>query len=113
MVLSFTEHLVFQVFFKNRLRKYIYIFEGTIMTEQWVLVFSQGNILDDEKAIQILSSSKILSQEISEKQEIASVTEEKIDQVRDGYKPVSDLQSKNNIFSLILFIQNYLQNLFF
>jgi hypothetical protein len=66
------------------------------MTEQWVLVFSQGNILDDEKAIQLLSSSKILSQEISEKQEIASITEEKIDQVRDGYKPVSDLQSKNN-----------------
>jgi len=56
--------------------------------------YSQGNILDDEKAIQILSSSKILSQEISEKQQIASVTEEKIDQVRDGYKPVSDLRSK-------------------
>ena len=65
------------------------------MTEQWnVYFFLQGNILDDEKAIQILSSSKILSQEISEKQEIASVTEEKIDQVRDGYKPVSDLQFK-------------------
>jgi hypothetical protein len=27
---------------------------------------------------------------------LISVTEEKIDQVRDGYKPVSDLQSKNN-----------------
>lgn len=66
------------------------------------VVFSQGNILDDEKAIQILSSSKILSQEISEKQEIASVTEEKIDQVRDGYKPVSHLQSKNNTKYLML-----------
>lgn len=49
----------------------------------------QGNILDDESAIEILSSSKVLSQEISEKQEIASVTEEEIDKVRDGYKPVS------------------------
>ena len=38
--------------------------------------------------IQVLSSSKKLSEEISEKQEIASKTEEEIDKTRGGYKPV-------------------------
>ena len=33
-----------------------------------VLSSSQGNILEDETAIKILSSSKVLSNEISEKQ---------------------------------------------
>ena len=49
----------------------------------------QGNILEDESAIEILSSSKVLSEEISEKQKIASVTEAEIDEVRSGYTPVS------------------------
>ena len=52
----------------------------------------QGNILEDETAIEILSSSKVLSEEITEKQKIATKTEEEIDNVRDGYKPVSRLQ---------------------
>ena len=39
---------------------------------------------------QVLSSSKQLSQEISEKQEIATRTEIEIDKTRGGYKPVSD-----------------------
>uniref|UniRef100_H2ZME5 AAA+ ATPase domain-containing protein n=1 Tax=Ciona savignyi TaxID=51511 RepID=H2ZME5_CIOSA len=50
-----------------------------------VLSSSEGNILEDETAIQILSSSKTLSEEISAKQEIAS----QIDETRNGYKPVS------------------------
>ncbi|XP_019505362.1 PREDICTED: dynein heavy chain 3, axonemal [Hipposideros armiger] len=54
-----------------------------------VLSLSQGNILEDETAIKALSSSKKLSKEISEKQEIASVTEMQIDQTRMGYKPVA------------------------
>ncbi|XP_027629546.1 dynein heavy chain 3, axonemal [Tupaia chinensis] len=54
-----------------------------------VLSQSEGNILEDETAIKILSSSKILSEEISEKQEIASVTETQIDETRMGYKPVA------------------------
>ena len=33
-----------------------------------VLSSSEGNILEDERAIQVLSSSKILSNEIAEKQ---------------------------------------------
>ena len=37
----------------------------------------------------MLSSSKKLSEEISVKQEIATKTEEEIDQTRGGYKPVS------------------------
>ena len=48
----------------------------------------QGNILEDETAIEILSSSKVLSEEISQKQEVAAKTEAEIDEVRDGYKPV-------------------------
>uniref|UniRef100_H2ZME4 AAA+ ATPase domain-containing protein n=1 Tax=Ciona savignyi TaxID=51511 RepID=H2ZME4_CIOSA len=54
-----------------------------------VLSSSEGNILEDETAIQILSSSKTLSEEISAKQEIASQTEQQIDETRNGYKPVS------------------------
>ncbi|ELT89912.1 hypothetical protein CAPTEDRAFT_157693, partial [Capitella teleta] len=50
---------------------------------------SQGNILEDETAIEILSSSKVLSEEISIKQKIAMVTEADIDAVRNGYKPVA------------------------
>uniref|UniRef100_A0A667IFD0 Dynein axonemal heavy chain 3 n=1 Tax=Lynx canadensis TaxID=61383 RepID=A0A667IFD0_LYNCA len=54
-----------------------------------VLSLSEGNILEDETAIKVLSSSKMLSEEISEKQKIASVTETQIDQTRMGYKPVA------------------------
>lgn len=54
-----------------------------------ILSLSEGNILEDETAINVLSSSKELSEEISEKQEIASVTETQIDQTRMGYKPVA------------------------
>ena len=50
---------------------------------------TQGNILEDETAIEILSSSKVLSGEISKKQEVAAVTESQIDEVRNRYKPVS------------------------
>jgi hypothetical protein len=50
----------------------------------------QGNILEDERAINVLSSSKVLSEEITQKQEIASATEQEIDEVRNGYKPVND-----------------------
>nr|WAW84833.1 axonemal dynein heavy chain reconstructed 1 [Halisarca dujardinii] len=54
-----------------------------------VLSSSQGNILEDETAINVLSSSKVLSEEISAKQEIASATEKEIDNARNGYKPVA------------------------
>ncbi|KAJ8047551.1 Dynein heavy chain 3, axonemal [Holothuria leucospilota] len=90
-----------------------------------VLSSSQGNILEDETAIEILSSSKVLSKEISEKQEIASKTEKEIDETRDGYKPVakhssmlfftiSDLTNIESMYqySLTWFINLYLQSIF-
>ncbi|CEM36965.1 unnamed protein product, partial [Vitrella brassicaformis CCMP3155] len=54
-----------------------------------VLSASQGNILDDETAIQVLSAAKQLSNEIAEKQKIAEETEERIDEARLGYVPVA------------------------
>jgi dynein heavy chain len=54
-----------------------------------VLSSSQGNILEDESAIKVLSSSKVLANEISEKQQIADETEQKIDSARGGYKPIA------------------------
>eukprot|EP00118_Oscarella_pearsei_P019988 m.215265 g.215265 ORF g.215265 m.215265 type:complete len:3605 (+) comp39831_c0_seq13:113-10927(+) len=89
-----------------------------------VLSSSQGDILEDESAIQILSSSKILSEEISEKQKIASATEKEIDETRNGYSPVavhssilffciSDLANIEPMYqySLNWFINLYLQSI--
>ncbi|XP_077075428.1 dynein axonemal heavy chain 3 isoform X1 [Siphateles boraxobius] len=58
-----------------------------------VLSSSEGNILEDEAAIKVLSSSKVLSEEISEKQKIAIVTEDEIDETRMGYRPVAEHSS--------------------
>ncbi|XP_050953838.1 dynein axonemal heavy chain 3 [Labeo rohita] len=89
-----------------------------------VLSSSEGNILEDETAIKVLSSSKILSEEISEKQKIASVTENEIDETRMGYRPVaehssilffciSDLANIDPMYqySLTWFINLYLQSI--
>ncbi|KAL3852322.1 hypothetical protein ACJMK2_015979 [Sinanodonta woodiana] len=89
-----------------------------------VLSESEGNILEDETAIKILSSSKVLSEEILVKQEVASKTEEEIDLVRDGYQPVakhssvlfftiSDLANIDPMYqySLAWFINLYLQSI--
>ena len=53
----------------------------------------KGNILEDETAIQILSSSKTLSEEISAKQEIAEETQKEIESTRMGYLPVAEHSS--------------------
>ncbi|XP_041362756.1 dynein heavy chain 3, axonemal-like isoform X2 [Gigantopelta aegis] len=89
-----------------------------------VLSSSTGNILEDESAIKILSSSKVLSEEISAKQEIAAATEIEIDETRNGYKPVavhssilffciSDLANIEPMYqySLNWFINLYLQSI--
>ncbi|KAF6041077.1 DNAH12 [Bugula neritina] len=60
---------------------------------------SEGNILEDESAIQILDSSKILSDEISKKQKIAEETEKKIEASRMGYRPIAK-HSANLFFSI-------------
>ncbi|XP_063710592.1 dynein axonemal heavy chain 3-like [Symsagittifera roscoffensis] len=54
-----------------------------------VLTTSSGNILEDEKAIKILSSSKVLSEDISAKQAVAEKTQIEIDETRSGYTPVA------------------------
>uniref|UniRef100_A0A8C5C544 Dynein axonemal heavy chain 12 n=1 Tax=Gadus morhua TaxID=8049 RepID=A0A8C5C544_GADMO len=54
-----------------------------------VLSSSEGNILEDETAVQVLSSSKVLANEISEKQAVAEVTEVKIDETRMGYTSIA------------------------
>lgn len=50
---------------------------------------SEGNILEDEKAVQILSSSKTLANEITEKQAVAEITEKQIDFARLAYTPIA------------------------
>ena len=55
-----------------------------------VLSVSEGNILEDETAIDILSSSKTLSEEIQEKQKVAEKTQVEIDTTRSGYIPVAN-----------------------
>jgi len=45
--------------------------------------------LQDEEAVNVLQSSKVLADEISEKQKVADETEHKIDSSRAGYKLVA------------------------
>ena len=54
-----------------------------------VLSSSEGNILEDETAVQILSSSKVLANEIQEKQGIAETTEKSIDAARLEYTSIA------------------------
>ena len=82
-----------------------------------VLFTSKGNILEDENAIKVLSSSKVLANEITEKQNIALESKKKIDENRQPYLQVaayvgvlfftiSDLSHVNHMyqFSLLWFI---------
>ncbi|XP_078517697.1 dynein axonemal heavy chain 12 [Lissotriton helveticus] len=50
---------------------------------------SEGNILEDESAIQILDSAKLMSNEITKKQQIAEKTEIKLAESREGYRPIA------------------------
>ncbi|XP_046502836.1 dynein axonemal heavy chain 12 isoform X9 [Equus quagga] len=50
---------------------------------------SEGNILEDESAIKVLDSAKIMSNEITKKQQIAEKTELKIAESREGYRPIA------------------------
>ncbi|KAJ3188443.1 Dynein heavy chain 3, axonemal [Gaertneriomyces sp. JEL0708] len=54
-----------------------------------ILSSSQGNLLEDETAINALTSSKVLSDDIAAKQKIAEETESAIDLTRQGYKPIA------------------------
>jgi len=52
-----------------------------------VLSSSQGNILEDASAIQILSEAKTVSNDITEKEVVATQTQQEIDSARVVYKP--------------------------
>ena len=54
-----------------------------------ILSSGEGNILEDEGAIDTLKQSKITSDDIKEKQEVAEKTEREIDEVRKGYTPIA------------------------
>lgn len=58
----------------NALNLFFFLYHAILLTAACVL--------------QVLSSSKLLSKEILEKQEIATKTEKEIDQTRNGYQPV-------------------------
>lgn len=49
-----------------------------------VLSSSSGNILEDEQAVNVLQSSKLLADDVNQKQKISDETEQKIDQARQG-----------------------------
>lgn len=55
----------------------------------FILSSSEGNILEDEGAVATLGESKVLSNDIAEKQMIADETEKQIDETRIGYRPVA------------------------
>ncbi|KAI9331944.1 dynein heavy chain and region D6 of dynein motor-domain-containing protein [Obelidium mucronatum] len=54
-----------------------------------ILSNSQGNLLEDSSAIDALTSSKVLSDDIAQKQKIAEETEKQIDITRQGYRPIA------------------------
>ncbi|KIY94679.1 Dynein heavy chain 7, axonemal, partial [Monoraphidium neglectum] len=56
-----------------------------------VLSASQGDILEDETAIDVISSSKALANDVAAKQAAAEKTARKIDEARAGYVPVAQL----------------------
>ncbi|KAI9202130.1 dynein heavy chain and region D6 of dynein motor-domain-containing protein [Polychytrium aggregatum] len=54
-----------------------------------ILSSAEGNILENETAIEVLSSSRVISVELFEKQKIAEETEHKIDETRESYRPIA------------------------
>ncbi|CAM6082178.1 unnamed protein product [Calypogeia fissa] len=51
-----------------------------------VLSTSEGNILEDETAIKIISEAKVVGNDITVKQGLAEITEKNIDEARKGYQ---------------------------
>lgn len=54
-----------------------------------ILSSSEGNILEDENAINTMNQSKLVADQIKEEQKVAEATEIEIDTVRQGYQPVA------------------------
>ena len=55
-----------------------------------ILSASEGNILEDESAISVITEAKTLGNEISLKQKVAEETEVQIEAARTAYKPCGD-----------------------
>ncbi|XP_077462234.1 dynein axonemal heavy chain 12-like [Stigmatopora argus] len=85
---------------------------------------SEGNILEDESAIQVLDSAKIMSNEITKKQKIAEETEIMIAESRECYRSIAKHSSVlfftiadlNNIdpmyqYSLSWFVNLYINSI--
>ena len=53
------------------------------------ILSAEGNILENEEGIQIMSSSKVVANEIEAKQEVGLETEKNIDTVRETYRPIA------------------------
>eukprot|EP00329_Picozoa_sp_Boothbay-MS584-11_P000996 19247_6 len=53
------------------------------------ILSGEGNILDDEAGIQVLSSSKVVANEIEAKQAAGAETEKTIDTARESYRPIA------------------------
>uniref|UniRef100_UPI00358F5A88 dynein axonemal heavy chain 12-like n=1 Tax=Myxine glutinosa TaxID=7769 RepID=UPI00358F5A88 len=68
------------------------------------LHLSTGNILEDESAIDILDSAKVMSNEITKKQQIAEKTELKLAESREGYRPIA--QHSSTLFFTITQLGN-------
>lgn len=71
-----------------------------------ILSVAEGNVLEDEEAVEILTSSKNLSNEIQVKQAAAEVTEKSIDAARLEYTPIS-------VYSTVLFFTIGVNHLLF
>eukprot|EP00981_Chlorochromonas_danica_P005554 scaffold1129_cov164-Ochromonas_danica.AAC.19 len=69
-----------------RMRKELQELEDQIL---FMLSNSTGNILDDQKLIETLATSKVKSQEITAKVQEAEITEKQIDESRNIYRPVA------------------------
>jgi dynein heavy chain len=53
------------------------------------ILSAADNILEDESGIQVLASSKVVANEIEQKQAEQDVTEKSIDETRESYRPIA------------------------
>ncbi|KAJ1562004.1 Dynein heavy chain 2, axonemal, partial [Cladochytrium tenue] len=59
----------------------------------YLLSTAQGSLLDDEKLVGTLQSSKAISEDVTNQLQISELTERKIDAAREGYRPCAERAS--------------------
>ena len=67
----------------------MFVIQSHVVCAQ-ILSASEGNILEDESAISVITEAKTLGNEISLKQKVAEETEVQIEAARTAYKPCGD-----------------------